>query len=351
MAGQLLVVVHIKNQLHRFFRMNELESPPMAPVFLRKLEAQLEVRGNLRSNPAFTGCGDDFFVAIARHLTVEFFSDGVKVATEGEDGDSMYFIIEGQLNIVDESTGVVIGLIGPGDYAGEMSVLLRAKRTKTLQAKGETILCVLYQDQLAEVEDEFGETVQSMRTMAQVRQEATDFHLELNEAPAPPSPKAALAPAGDHGHGHGGHAHAHGAHAHGVMPGVGASHGHSGHAHHGKHPLADEIMHVKTAGRFKTIAELTLLLNCFQCSYYFLHVAWVVVPRTETLAAAQALLHASFLIPAMFVMVYLSPVAAKYQCLLTNVLYRDDERIAEIHAEQIRVVEMRDTIRKKVIDP
>ena len=88
------------------------------------------------------------------------------------------------------------------------------------------------------------------------------------------------------------------------------SHG-GGHSHGEKHPIADEIMSQKAKGRFTIFSELTLLLNCFQCSYYMMHVMWVVVPGTGAPIGMQVLLHFLFVFPAALVMTFLSPMAAK----------------------------------------
>lgn len=60
------------------------------------------------------------------------------------------------------------------------------------------------------------------------------------------------------------------------------------------------------------------------CSYYTLHVLWVVVPGTHAPFLLQLWMHLLFAFPALAVMIFMSPMVAKYQCLLTNVLYRDD---------------------------
>lgn len=56
--------------------------------------------------------------------------------TQGDAGDSMFFIIAGVIQLVEATNNTIIGTLGPGDYCGEMALLLEAPRTKTLRTDG-----------------------------------------------------------------------------------------------------------------------------------------------------------------------------------------------------------------------
>eukprot|EP01050_Picozoa_sp_SAG11_P019419 SAG11_NODE_3088_length_2703_cov_1.540707_4_plen_57_part_00 len=43
-------------------------------------------------------------------------------------------------------------------------------------------------------------------------------------------------------------------------------------------------------------------------------------------------------LPTLIIMFYLSPMSAKYQCLLMNVLQRDDETIAGVNNEMVKIL-------------
>jgi hypothetical protein len=344
-AGQIGVVYFTKNAIHKLLRAQTppLERPTAASMFLRKLEAQLNVRLQLQSIPLFHDKGDNFYGELSRHLDVEFHDANTVIVNEGDPGDSMLFVVEGNVEIVDEADvgypGGVIGVLEAGDYAGEMSMLLGEKRPRTLRAGGQdVILCVLRESQLKDMEKEHKFGLGEMREQASKRK--SDHGQKVDQKVASPVAK--------HGHDDGGHGHGGGhKHAHGLLPTMGSPHGKHGHG--GKHRLADEIMSEKAKGRFTIFAELTLLLNCFQCSYYILHVMHVVVPGTGAPIGMQMLLHFLFAFPAGLVMCFLSPMSAKYQCILTSALFRDDEVIAVITGDQEMVVKLRNRIRSTLM--
>jgi hypothetical protein len=262
----------------------------------------LKVRRQLRSIPLFHGKGDDFYAELSRHLEVEFYDASAVIVKEGDPCKTMLFVIEGRVEIVDESNGGgVIGTLEAGDFAGEMSMLLGEPRPRTLRAADEVVeLCVLHEQQLLDMENDYSFDMEDMRTQARTRK--SDHGQKVDQAGRSPTP----ATNGGHGHGHGNESHKH---AHGLMPGgMGAPHAHG---HGGKHRLADEIMSETAKHRFTILSELTLLLNCFQCSYYMLHVMHVVVPGTGAAIGMQLLLHFLFIFPAALVMCFLSPMAAK----------------------------------------
>lgn len=51
------------------------------------------------------------------------------LAKEGDQGDSMFFIVEGKVDIVSESDGTILATLGAGNFLGEMSLLLADPRS------------------------------------------------------------------------------------------------------------------------------------------------------------------------------------------------------------------------------
>lgn len=277
----------------------------------------------------------------------------------------MFFVIEGNLEVIDDAGGgKVIGVLGPGDYAGEMSVLLEAKRTKTLRAKLETdipvpgslrgdgsdlvqkpqvVVCVLLEEQLFRLEDDYPEIVSNMRNLAAARM-VGNFNLSEKLDDIEAHHKAA-----DHGNGN--RHDDHGGHAHGLIPGMGEKpdHGH-GHSHGGEHEFAAVIWSKTVSARFTIFNEFTLLMNCFFTSFYLIRVGIVIIPATEAPTAVRIGMNFLCFAPTCIIMAYLSPMCAKYQCLLMNVLYRDDELIAQVNNEMTKILALRKKIRTTLMD-
>lgn len=68
-----------------------------------------------------------------KHIRVE---RGETIFKEGDDGDCMYVIVEGQVQIVRDSgsSPVVLATLGEGAFFGEMAILHRTTRTATAVA-------------------------------------------------------------------------------------------------------------------------------------------------------------------------------------------------------------------------
>ena len=58
---------------------------------------------------------------------------GQRVVTEGEDGDVFYVVLSGLLNATQEDRGVR-SVLRPGDYFGEVALLMDVPRTASVQA-------------------------------------------------------------------------------------------------------------------------------------------------------------------------------------------------------------------------
>ena len=96
--------------------------------------------------------------ALVSNVTLKLAKGGEVVIKEGDDGDEMYFVIEGSVVVLDKGeqftdlkTCKVIAELGPGCYFGEMALLAAecggGTRTRTVVAKCECELYVLKWDQ------------------------------------------------------------------------------------------------------------------------------------------------------------------------------------------------------------
>lgn len=67
------------------------------------------------------------------------FGDGDVIIRQGEDGDFMYEILEGQVEVFQEMDGeeVQLAVLGKGDFFGEMAIFEREKRSATVRARGQ----------------------------------------------------------------------------------------------------------------------------------------------------------------------------------------------------------------------
>jgi len=66
------------------------------------------------------------------------YRDGEIVVRQGEEGDCLFVVQEGQLEVVREEDGreVHIRMVGPDELFGEMAVFERQRRSATVRARG-----------------------------------------------------------------------------------------------------------------------------------------------------------------------------------------------------------------------
>jgi CRP-like cAMP-binding protein len=66
------------------------------------------------------------------------YEDGEILVKQGEVGDAMFVIQEGEVEVVKERDGreTVLATLGAGEMLGEMAVFLRETRSATVRAKG-----------------------------------------------------------------------------------------------------------------------------------------------------------------------------------------------------------------------
>ncbi len=66
------------------------------------------------------------------------YQDGEVVVRQGDEGDCLYVVQEGQLEVVREEQGkeTLIRLVGQDELIGEMAVFERQRRSATVRARG-----------------------------------------------------------------------------------------------------------------------------------------------------------------------------------------------------------------------
>jgi NTE family protein len=105
---------------------------------------------DLRNIPFFSDLDDDALDAISRRLRREHYHKNANIFLEDEPGDCMYIIESGQVKILSEKDGreKIFGYLGPGNFFGEMALLLGEKRSATARVVIDADLLVLYKQEL-----------------------------------------------------------------------------------------------------------------------------------------------------------------------------------------------------------
>jgi CRP-like cAMP-binding protein len=89
----------------------------------------------------FSKCTDRQRRTIARHAQIAELPAGTDLVVEGEPGDALFVILEGQAIVHHE--GVELDRAGPGGYFGEMAILDGAPRSATVVAETDVKVAVI----------------------------------------------------------------------------------------------------------------------------------------------------------------------------------------------------------------
>lgn len=111
------------------------------------------MKSNLQNIPFFAGLDDHILEAISRRLKREHYHKGTAVFIEDEPGDCMYIIESGQIKIVSErgNQEKILSYLGPGNFFGEMALLLGERRSATARVVIDADLLVLRKDDFDEL--------------------------------------------------------------------------------------------------------------------------------------------------------------------------------------------------------
>lgn len=106
------------------------------PVRDKHQQVQAAARLILRQQSLFKCLSDEQLDALLPRGRLVHFGREEKIIQQGEQGDSMFILVEGQANVVVQRNGTArhIASLGPGDCFGEMSLLTGEHRTATVLA-------------------------------------------------------------------------------------------------------------------------------------------------------------------------------------------------------------------------
>jgi CRP/FNR family transcriptional regulator, cyclic AMP receptor protein len=109
-------------------------------------KAHQVVSDHLSSVRLFSSCGKKELRAIAKTAKLVTVHNGTQMITEGEDGNTMYVILDGTARV--SRGGRRLATIGPGDSVGELALLSKGPRTATVVATSNIEAAVITRRQL-----------------------------------------------------------------------------------------------------------------------------------------------------------------------------------------------------------
>jgi CRP-like cAMP-binding protein len=116
---------------------SEAEQPPSAGVAERRRKSE-KVHALRREIPLLKDIPPFLFELVLEKIRLRTLAAGEKLFAEGDEGSYLAFVAAGELVASakgDDGSSVRLGLLGPGDVAGEISFLSGVPRTATVEAR------------------------------------------------------------------------------------------------------------------------------------------------------------------------------------------------------------------------
>ena len=107
----------------------------------------MDERELLRSVPLFTELSDLDVASLSRLASRRRCPKDTVVFFENEEGDSVFMILEGRIKVTilgDDGREIILSMLGPGDFFGEMALLDNEPRSATAIAVEDTELLSLH---------------------------------------------------------------------------------------------------------------------------------------------------------------------------------------------------------------
>jgi len=124
----------------------------------------------LEKVPIFEGAGEALVKELVLNLKPTILTPSDYVFRAGDDGDSMYFISSGQVEIVSADGKTVFATLAAGSYFGEMALLLSQPRSACARAVGYVDLYSLEKNTFERILEKFPSFQEHLNELAEQRQ-------------------------------------------------------------------------------------------------------------------------------------------------------------------------------------
>jgi len=115
-----------------------------------KVVARAKAVPILKKLPIFDGLMEDELLKVLSMCSSAVTEEGEVLFNQGDDGNSMYILLAGEVEIDVKGKGVV-HIMKPGEILGEMALVCQITRTASARARQRSVLLHLYADILHEV--------------------------------------------------------------------------------------------------------------------------------------------------------------------------------------------------------
>jgi CRP-like cAMP-binding protein len=115
----------------------------------------------LRSLPLFNILPEDERAAIAEYVDAVDVPSGERLISEGDFAYEFFVVEHGQAQVTVE--GERVGTLGPGDFFGEVGLMLTGRRTATVTALSPMTLVTMFEQNFRKLEQQYPEVARRLR--------------------------------------------------------------------------------------------------------------------------------------------------------------------------------------------
>lgn len=157
------------------FRTFNSENNPSRPIRPSPLAAStihnmpLDILDRIRTFPLFQSAPESFLAAIGKHLRPQVHAPQDYILTEGDDAKAMYWVVRGVVAVVSRDGESTYAELQPGNFFGEIGILMQIPRTATIVARTKCMLVGLKKEDLVKELPKFPEIERTIRDEASER--------------------------------------------------------------------------------------------------------------------------------------------------------------------------------------
>jgi CRP-like cAMP-binding protein len=115
----------------------------------------------LRSLPLFNTLSEDDRAAIAEYVDEVDVPSGERLISEGDFAYEFFVVEHGEAQVTVE--GERVGALGPGDFFGEVGLMLTGRRTASVTALSPMVLVTMFEQNFRKVEQQYPEVAERLR--------------------------------------------------------------------------------------------------------------------------------------------------------------------------------------------
>lgn len=135
----------------------------------------------LRRSPLFQDVSRDFLRELIGRLRTQIYNRGDQIVRQGDIGQEMYLIRQGQVEVLDNKQQKVVARMSAGDLFGEVALMLGLPRNATLRAGSYCELFKLHQTDLDDLLPDYPEVKERLLQLAHDRQQQAQLRSQAEQ--------------------------------------------------------------------------------------------------------------------------------------------------------------------------